>query len=86
MPTMDDNDNMSFQDMLPKMRLSRRNADFQPYWQSSDKANDMPDLPDFVDASETLRLMPVKSISSGFSFPQPSYKRSGSLTFLPKAA
>jgi hypothetical protein len=53
MPTMDGDDNASLASMLPKTRLSRRNADFQASWQSPHKSNDMPMLPDLVDdASE----------------------------------
>jgi hypothetical protein len=95
MPTLDANDNVSFAAymlLLPKTRLSRRNADFQPAWpqSSSHKANDTPELTtaDLVDASEALRLMPFKksTISSDFSFPRPSHERSDSLIFLPRAA
>jgi hypothetical protein len=92
MPTLDGNgnDNASFAGMLPKTRLPRRNADFQPSWQSPHKANDMPELPDLVDhVSEGLqfsRLMPSKSISSASFFPRPSHKACNSLIFLSKAA
>ena len=87
MPLMDDNDNVSFADMLPKTRfLSRRNTGFQPSWQSSHRGNDM-ELPDSVDANEALRLMPFKkSISSAFSLARSSNKRSTPLVFLSKAA
>jgi hypothetical protein len=88
MPTMDDDDNVSFAGMLPRMRLSRRNADCQPSRQSSNSADDMPELPDLVDTTKDLRLMPTKSISSAsdFSFPRPIQERSNSLIFIPKAA
>jgi hypothetical protein len=92
MPTLDGdgNDNASFAGMLPKTRLSRRNADFQPSWQAPHKANDMPELLDLVDnVSEGLhfsRLVACKSISSASFFPRPSHKASNSLIFLSKAA
>jgi hypothetical protein len=85
-PPMDDNDNMNFADMLPKTRLSRHNAGFEPSWQSSSRVNDMPELADSVDVSEALRFMFCKSVSSNFSLARPSKKQSNSLIFVPKAA